>query len=431
LTEDGPERADEIKLKHRELLHELEQLDRKQTNWAQGLWTLVISLLLFVSLGLFNSPAQDILLLIGVLFFHECGHALGMTIFAYRNPRMFFLPFFGAAVTAEKRTCESWKEGLVLLLGPSPGILSGLCLGLLFHIGYQPWLYKVAWYFIVINAFNLLPFAPFDGGQLIRKVIFSRHPLLEAAFIFITAASLAAFSVWGEMWLLLVFSGLVLFSIPHSYRINALAREWRQTKPAFFGRSLLELEAADFQSLVEQSAVKFPALQGPRFIAQTLDEVWNRSQEKAPSWRASSTLLVSYALCCVLSGMAIAALIQFPLPYDKQSLWQNHLNQGVSLLQEQAPDEARNNFQSALEIRKPYRDSDRSYAENLYHLAHAQLQLGEAPKARENLKRARELLLIENPRSHFVKDIGDSLEALQRNPYNRDTTLSIWQRHLR
>src|SRR5258706_5980780 len=65
-------------------------------------------LLLVLSLGAFVLLQQDrrptaLLVLVGVLLFHELGHYLGMRAFGYGDVRMFFIPFFGAAVSGKSR----------------------------------------------------------------------------------------------------------------------------------------------------------------------------------------------------------------------------------------------------------------------------------------------------------------------------------------
>src|ERR1700759_4641270 len=89
------------------------------------------ALLLIISLGAFLLVQQresgtlvNLAALTGVLFFHEAGHFVGMRVFGWRDLKMFFIPFLGAAVSGRRNGAESWKEGLVLLLGPLPGLFA-------------------------------------------------------------------------------------------------------------------------------------------------------------------------------------------------------------------------------------------------------------------------------------------------------------------
>src|SRR5262245_1742921 len=96
---------------------------RKPKRLNQGL-LLVGTLALFLVVQ--NSGSgRALFILVSVLLFHEAGHYAGMRLFGYRDVRMFFIPFFGAAVSGKRGDVAAWKEGIVLLLGPVPGIVVG------------------------------------------------------------------------------------------------------------------------------------------------------------------------------------------------------------------------------------------------------------------------------------------------------------------
>src|SRR5690348_9012590 len=81
---------------------------------------LVLFLLFLASqLGDLKSPT-GLAVLVAVVLFHEAGHALGMRWFGFRDVRMFFIPFFGAAVSGRPRGAAAWKDAVVSLLGPLP-----------------------------------------------------------------------------------------------------------------------------------------------------------------------------------------------------------------------------------------------------------------------------------------------------------------------
>ena len=63
--------------------------------------------------------------LLGVLLFHELGHYAGMRLFGYRDVRMFFIPFFGAAVSGRREGVAAWKEAIVLLLERAKLVVEG------------------------------------------------------------------------------------------------------------------------------------------------------------------------------------------------------------------------------------------------------------------------------------------------------------------
>ena len=105
----------------REFINAMRAL-QSQKRWSAGL-VLIVSLALFIFVRQQQSASsQGLLVLLSVLLLHESGHYLGMRLFGYRDVRMFFIPFFGAAVSGKRGAVAPWKEGVVLLLGPLPGI---------------------------------------------------------------------------------------------------------------------------------------------------------------------------------------------------------------------------------------------------------------------------------------------------------------------
>jgi hypothetical protein len=160
------------------VLGELEKIRNLKSNWLQILAILVISLVLFIGLGARKNPVAFTATLVGVLLFHELGHYVGMRIFGYRNVRMFFIPFFGAAVSGQKTSAKSYQEVVVTLLGPLPG----LCLAVVL-IGvacipalgreYRLELIRASMLLGLINGFNLLPVLPLDGGRVSNTSV---HP---------------------------------------------------------------------------------------------------------------------------------------------------------------------------------------------------------------------------------------------------------------
>ncbi|RIK78999.1 MAG: hypothetical protein DCC67_11015 [Planctomycetota bacterium] len=159
-------------------------------------------------------------LLIAVLLLHEAGHYLGMRLFGYRDVRMFFIPFFGAAVAGEQHAAPAWQQATVLLLGPLPGIALGAAIGVARPEG---WTGLAAYLLLLVNGLNLLPFVPLDGGKLLQLLVFARHPSCELVFLLVSGLGLIAVGWMEVSW---VFGGLglaVSLSAPWQYR-RRLAR---------------------------------------------------------------------------------------------------------------------------------------------------------------------------------------------------------------
>lgn len=137
--------------------------------------------------------------LIVVLFVHECGHALAMRVFGWKDMSMFFVPFVGAMVTGHVRTeVPAWKQMIVLLAGPLPGLLAGAAV-LLWWPAAEPMadsVARLATMSLAVNLFNLLPIAPLDGGRLLELALFSRWPRLRFVVAAAGAAALGVLACW-------------------------------------------------------------------------------------------------------------------------------------------------------------------------------------------------------------------------------------------
>ena len=158
--------------------------------------------MLFVGLGMRDQPIVFTVMLVGVLFFHELGHYVGMRIFGYRNVRMFFIPLFGAAVSGQKTSAKSYQEAIVTLLGPLPGLcLAVVLFGMAFIPGfpreYRLILVQASLLMAFLNGFNLLPIFPLDGGRLLNQILFSRNRYLEGVFQVLASLALIAFGATG------------------------------------------------------------------------------------------------------------------------------------------------------------------------------------------------------------------------------------------
>jgi len=158
---------------------------KKRALW-QHLAALVLSLVLFVSLGLFRNSISGIALPITVIFVHECGHYVGMKILRYKDVQLFFIPLFGAAVSGTETAPSGARKAMVSLLGPVPGIVIGVVTGIAYIKTGKPLLADATRTFLFLNTFNLLPFHPLDGGRFFDAVLFSRHPKLELGFKIMT-----------------------------------------------------------------------------------------------------------------------------------------------------------------------------------------------------------------------------------------------------
>jgi Zn-dependent protease len=289
-------------------------LDREpqQRTWLQSALLLGVSIVIFAATGFFNNDPSRLALLVGVLLFHELGHYAGMRLFNYQDVQMFFIPLFGAAVAGRTRSIEGYKEGIVLLLGPLPGIFLGAALGVIDVLHPHELLHSAAMLLVVINGFNLLPFMPLDGGRLLHLVLFSRQPVLEAVFRVLTGGLLALCGLALGGWMLAFAGGAIIFGTPHVFRLARLAQMLRG--PVRTGE-VIDLSAKiPYEwavALVEAVRQRFPRLHDPNLIAKTVRQAWERIHLRPPGLGASLLLLLFYGLG-FFAAPVMALLISLP-----------------------------------------------------------------------------------------------------------------------
>jgi Zn-dependent protease len=238
------------------------------------------------------------------LVIHEGGHWLGMKLFGYRDVGVFFIPLFGAATTGRRAGVAAWKQALVLLLGPLPGIVIGLGLLIATAIFPEPLVASLGKTMIAINAFNLVPLAGLDGGQLFQRVIFSRHRYLETGFLLLAGLTLLGLALAAQLWLLAIFAYFGLVTVRWRHRVARAAAELRRER----GRVSADVHALDDE---EARAVFFAAYHAlfeqqrarPRNVSSAMEQVVDAAQPP-PGLGASVLLLGGWALAILLSLVA-------------------------------------------------------------------------------------------------------------------------------
>lgn len=256
---------------------------------------------------------RGLVLLVSVLFFHELGHWAGMRLFGFQDVRMFFIPFFGAAVSGRNQGAESWKEALVLLLGPVPGILVGCVLVVGAIALKSPGLSQAALLLLALNGFNLLPLVPLDGGRLFQLLLFSRHRYLELAFTVLTSLALMGVSLAFESWVLTVVGLFNLLGVFRQSRLLRQVHPLRATEPGL-SRPQDQLDDASMRALytaslevVGTSGEHEPnAYQGR---ARAMKELHQRVRQHPPSVLASLALSGAWfgGLVALFVGLALWA----------------------------------------------------------------------------------------------------------------------------
>lgn len=158
-----------------------------------------------------------------LILVHELGHYLTFRNFGIAASLPFFIPGFGAFVSRRGPAPSLTIDAIATLAGPVFGIAASfVCFGYAVTTG-EPFWYAAAYVGFFLNALNLLPVPPFDGGGIAAAI----EPRLWVFGIVAFVAFVVAFHLWSPFMILIVL--LVAFTaIP---RIRAV---WRgEVDPRF------------------------------------------------------------------------------------------------------------------------------------------------------------------------------------------------------
>jgi stage IV sporulation protein FB len=234
------------------------QQEKKPGN--STLMTLFSLLLFILSYALFVQ--QDLIfifLIVGVLFLHEFGHFAFMKIFRYENVRMLFVPLMGAFVHGKKESYNQWEQVLVILAGPIPGIIVGSVLWYYGFTGNIPVLKSASTILLVLNAINLLPVQPLDGGRLLQTLFLTKSSLLPVVFTLLSSLSLIAIGYYMEWYVLMGVGFFMSFQVRNQYRAYLIHKALREQNVNYTG-TYDELSNGDYHFIKLEMLANTPGL---------------------------------------------------------------------------------------------------------------------------------------------------------------------------
>lgn len=187
-------------------------LVQDKKNWVRkSLFSLLIYAFLFYVI--FHQDIIYIAALLVVLMIHEMGHFFAMKFFNYTNVKLFVLPLLGAFVTGKKTVISQRQMSVVILAGPLPGIIIGFCL-LMSNIYYpNPRIEMLGNIFFILNLFNLLPFAPLDGGKLLETLFIHQNYVIGIVFTIISIIIITLLAILSQSIILLVIPAFMVFEL--------------------------------------------------------------------------------------------------------------------------------------------------------------------------------------------------------------------------
>ncbi len=291
---------------------------------------LLISLALFVGLSALHGTTSvlELAILVGVLFVHELGHAAAMLMCGYRDVRVFFIPLFGAATTGRARGVSRWKQAVVLLAGPLPGIVAGSVL----TFEGPASLRLLALMLIAVNAFNLLPLEPLDGGRLFQVLVFSRSRHLEIVFRAVTSAALVLLSVLWSLWFLAAIGVFMLFAVGGRKRLLDRAEPLKQLE---WPSDPHALDDARLRTLYDAACSLVPAKLEPRVhasvVATNMEQLLEQATTRTAGVGETVGMLGVWLGGLALSGFALVAGGPYSTPAVDHPDWQTYQRPGFSI----------------------------------------------------------------------------------------------------
>jgi len=135
-----------------------------------------------------------------LILVHELGHYVTFRNFGIRASLPFFIPGFGAFVAARGPAPSLTIEAIATLAGPIFGIgASAICYGYAVST-HEPFWYAAAYVGFFLNALNLLPVPPFDGGKIAGTI----DPRLWIVGLAGFLAFLTFYGVWSPFTIVMI-----------------------------------------------------------------------------------------------------------------------------------------------------------------------------------------------------------------------------------
>jgi Zn-dependent protease len=271
-------------------------------------WWLPLSFIAFVVSFSFLMDFDTALILAGVIFLHEIGHWLAMRFFGYQNTRFFFLPFFGGAAVGRKKHPKLHQVILVLLAGPIPGVVLAVVLTALWNPDIQTGAGLAVLMLWFINALNLLPIVPLDGGRVVETLLFSKKPWAEMAFR-AGAIALLGWAAWNSVdSILVVLVFILLVGTPHAWKLTNISEAIRNRSPQGQAPDIL---------VAEEILRRYPAgVHSQSIRTTTLGQVFPKVSSSPGSWGASLAWLAVYLFCLAFALVSLPLTNYLAMPHQ-------------------------------------------------------------------------------------------------------------------
>jgi Zn-dependent protease len=276
---------------------------------ARSAWIWLLGTLGLFALSMLSTFGKQLGIVVVVLLLHETGHFLGMRLFGYRNLRMFFIPFFGAAASGKKHAAPAWQQAIVLLLGPLPGIVLAAILTAAMGLGLNDSLGNGVLLLVIINAFNLLPLVPLDGGRLLDVLFCWGRPWLAVGLQVFAAVALGTLAWFSAAWPLWLLTALLLLTATARARKGRLERVFGHN-PLQMPERFEDLSLQHRRELFVFAVLLNPLGRMPALLAPAMRELHERTVSRPPRRWVAAVLLLVYLAGIAASVWTIDTLLR-------------------------------------------------------------------------------------------------------------------------
>jgi len=279
-------------------------LESKEKQKFNPTYLLVFSAMAFFLAGGLNSSFESVLSLGAVILIHEVGHLIAMKLFKYRNTRIFFLPLIGGLAQGKPPEPNSKSEAIVALMGPLFGLLGGCIFLWASHLTWLVTYDELARLSFIINLFNLLPFLPLDGGQILQSIIFNRSLVTDVMFkiLGICGALYLAYELQAVLFVFIAV--LMIFQIRLSYfdkqvltSLKLEGKDLGTTLDVTTAQSLCD-RLVDIEGLENKPTFKI------KYVANRVEQIFHKFHKDSTSVGTGILIFCAY-LTTIIFGVAI------------------------------------------------------------------------------------------------------------------------------
>jgi hypothetical protein len=156
-------------------------------------------------------------------------------------------------------------------------------------------LIEFAYLSLFINAFNLLPIVPLDGGHFLNETLFNRFPKAELAFKILAIIGLGLLSYFFRSWIFGLIAFFMLFTLGVSYKMAEAASSLRQ-EDGMKGSELTVEKIGRIREMIREANPHFESERNIKRLPNVVNGMWNRINKIFPSIPTTVFLLVAYVV---------------------------------------------------------------------------------------------------------------------------------------